>query len=151
MAGSHGREQDWVEWGVRGKVSGQSRAAIVRAAKTRVASPPGGLRPGGQRPSGPVAKSSQSPREREQVLFSEDLYSWWDGRKKLHIDYPVNVVPAFLGECDYPNLGMCGGLLARILILRRTPFVHLVGIQICDRRQLLKIGALSKVTYGLFL
>ena len=47
--------------------------------------------------------------------------------------------------------GMCGDLLAQILILLQTPFVHLLVKQICDRRQLIKIGALSKVIYGLFL
>ena len=50
------------------------------------------------------------------------------------------MVPAFLGECDYRNLGMCGGLLARILILLQTPFFHLIK-QIHDRRQLIKVGA----------
>ena len=60
-------------------------------------------------------------------------------------------MPAFLGGRDYLNLGMCGGLLTRILILLQTPFVHLVIKQICDMRQLIKIGALSKVIYGLFL
>ena len=61
------------------------------------------------------------------------------------------MVPAFLGERDYPDLGMCGDLLARILISLQTPFVHLVVKQISDRRQLIKIEALSKVIYGLFL
>ena len=60
-------------------------------------------------------------------------------------------MPAFLGVCDYLNVGMCGGLLAQILLLLQTPFVHLAVKQICDRRQLIKIGALSKVIYGLFL
>ena len=36
---SHGREWDWVEWGVKGKVSGQSREAKVEGLKTGVASP----------------------------------------------------------------------------------------------------------------
>ena len=52
------------------------------------------------------------------------------------------MVQAFLGECDYPNLGMYGGLLAQILLLLQTPFVHLIK-QICDGGQLIKIGALS--------
>ena len=52
------------------------------------------------------------------------------------------MVPTFLGECDYSNLSMCGGLLAQILILLQTPFVHLIK-QICDGGQLIKIGALS--------
>ena len=34
---------------------------------------------------------------------------------------------------------MCGGLLAQILILPQTIFVHLVVKQICDRRQLPKV------------
>ena len=38
---------------------------------------------------------------------------------------------------------MCGGLLAPVLILLQTLFVHLVVKQIHDRRQLIKIGALS--------
>ena len=60
-------------------------------------------------------------------------------------------MPAFSGGLDYPNLGTCGGLLARILILLQTPFVHLVVKQAPDRRQLIKTEALSKVIYGLFL
>ena len=75
----------------------------------------------------------------------------WDRRKKLHTDWQVHAVPAFLGGCDYPNLGMCGGLVARILFLLQTPFVHLVVKQICDRRQLIKVGEVTKVIYGLFL
>ena len=57
-----------------------------------------------------------------------------------------------LGEagCGYPNLGMCGGLLAQILSLLQTLFVHLVVRQVSDRRQL-KLGQLPKVFYGLFL
>ena len=67
--------------------------------------------------------------------------------KKLHIDGPVKVVPAFPGGeggRDYPNVGMCRGLSARILILLQTPFVHLVVKQIRDRRQLITVGALSQ-------
>ena len=51
--------------------------------------------------------------------------------KKLHIDWQVKVIPAF-GESrereghDYPNLGICEGLLAQILILLQNLFVHLV-------------------------
>ena len=37
---------------------------------------------------------------------------------------------------------MCGGLLAQILILLQTPFVHLVK-QIHDRKQLIRIGAFT--------
>ena len=50
--------------------------------------PPGSLRLGGQRPSGPGAKSAKSalsPEEKERVLCSENLHSWWEKRKKLHI------------------------------------------------------------------
>ena len=54
-------------------------------------------------------------------------------------------MPAFPGGGDYPDLGMCGGLSAPILILLQTPFVHVVIKQIHDRKQLMKIGALSKV------
>ena len=68
---------------MRGKVSGQSRAAKVRVAKDQGGKPLEGLSPGGQRPSGPRAKSTPSPQGRERVLYSEDLYSWWDGRKKV--------------------------------------------------------------------
>ena len=39
---------------------------------------------------------------------------------------------------------MRGGLLAQILILLQTPFVHLVVKQICDRKQLIKIGAVTQ-------
>ena len=46
------------------------------------------------------------------------------GMKKLHIDGQGKVGPAFLGGHDHPNVGMCGGLLARVLILLQTPFVH---------------------------
>ena len=48
------------------------------------------------------------------------------GVKKLHIDWLVKVMSAFLGSLDYPNLGMCGGLLAWILSLLQTAFGHLV-------------------------
>ena len=54
------------------------------------------------------------------------------------------MVPTFLGEHQYPNLGMCGGLLSQILILLQTPFVHLVVKQIRDRRQLIKVGAVTQ-------
>ena len=134
----------------RERQSSRAKQGGKRTAEDQGGQPPGGLR-------GPVAREPRAPRathapERGSKSFVLRTYIVGGmGEKTLHIDYLVNVVPAFLGECDYPNLGMCGGLLARILILRRTPFVHLVGIQICDRRQLLKIGALSKVTYGLFL
>ena len=50
-------------------------------------------------------------------------------------------MPAFPRARDDPNLGMCEGLLARILILLQAPFVHLVVKQICDRRKLIKVGA----------
>ena len=46
--------------------------------------------------------------------------------KKLHTDGRVNAVPASPGGCDYPYLGMGGGLSARILILLQTLCVHLV-------------------------
>ena len=54
------------------------------------------------------------------------------------------MVPAFLRRRDYPNLGMCGGLLAQGLILLQTPFVHLVVKQICDWAQLIKVGAVPQ-------
>ena len=54
-------------------------------------------------------------------------------------------MPASPGGCDYPNLGMCQGLLAQILVLLQTPFIHLVVKQIRDRRQLIKVGALSQI------
>ena len=56
----------------------------------------------------------------------------------------MNVVPASPGACDHVNVGVCGGLSARILILLQTPFVHLVVKQIRDRRQLITVGALSQ-------
>ena len=87
MIRSHGREWDWVEWGVKGKVSGQSRATKVRAAEDQGGKPPGSLRPGGQRPDGPRDKSVQStpssPESKTRVLCSEDVYSWWDREKKV--------------------------------------------------------------------
>ena len=49
--------------GVRGKVSGQSRAAKVREAEDQGGKPPCGLRPGGPRDS---AKSTPRPQEREK-------------------------------------------------------------------------------------
>ena len=51
---------------------------------------------------------------------------------------------SFPGGCDYPNSGRCGGLLARILILLQTPFVHLAVKQTHDRRQLIKVGAVTR-------
>ena len=60
MTHSHGREWDWVEWGVKGKVSGQSRAAKVRVAEDQGGKPLGGLRLGVQRPCGLRAKSAKS-------------------------------------------------------------------------------------------
>ena len=58
------------------------------------------------------------------------------------------MAPAFLGECDYPNVGVWGDLLASILILFQTLFVHLVK-HIYDKRQLSKIGALSTYSRAL--
>ena len=68
--------------------------------------------------------------------------------KKLRTDCRVDVVPAFPGGHDYPNLGMCGGLLAGILILLQTPFIHLVIKQKRDKRQLIKVGAVTQSFYG---
>ena len=63
------------------------------------------------------------------------------GVKMLHIDWRVKVVPACpSGEHDYPDVGMCGGLSAWILILLQTLFVHLVVKQIVSRG-----GQLTKV------
>ena len=42
-------------------------------------------------------------------------------------------MPTFPGRRDYPNVGMCGGLLASILTLLQTPFVHFLYMH--DRRQ----------------
>ena len=53
------------------------------------------------------------------------------------------MVPASLGGCDYPKVGMWGGLLAQILILLQTLFGHLVK-QIRDRRQLIKGEAVTQ-------
>ena len=84
----------------------------LRAAEDQGGKPPGGLRLGVQRSSGQRAKSALSPQERKQVFCSEDLHSWLDGRKKLNTDWWVKVLPALLGGCDYPNVGMCGCLSA---------------------------------------
>ena len=97
-----------------------------------------------------VAKS-QGGKRAPQVFVLRTYIVRGMGVKKLHIDRQVNVVPAFLGGCDYLNVGMCGSLLARILILLQTPLVHLAVKQIRDRKQLIKVGALSKVVYGLSL
>ena len=48
------------------------------------------------------------------------------------------------GWRDYPNVGMCRGLSARILILLQTPFVHLVVKQIHDRREFIQVGAVTQ-------
>ena len=85
MTHSHGKERDWLEWGVRGKVSGQSRAGKVRAAKDQ----------GGQRPGGLRAKSALNPQERERVLCLRTYIVGGIGEKKSHIDERINVVPAF--------------------------------------------------------
>ena len=75
--------------------------------------------------------------------------------KKLHIDWQVKVIPAF-GESrereghDYPNLGICEGLLAQILILLQTPFVRLIINQIHDRRQLINWGSYPKLFIGFY-
>ena len=53
-------------------------------------------------------------------------------------------MPASPGGCDYPNLGMCGSLLARILILLQNTLVHLIVKQIRDWRQLIKVGAVTQ-------
>ena len=53
-------------------------------------------------------------RQEHRVLSLEDLHSWWDGVREVHCDWWVEVVPASptAGGCNYPNIGMCGGLLA---------------------------------------
>ena len=55
------------------------------------------------------------------------------------------MVAAFSGGRDYPNVGICRGLLAQILVLLQTPFIHLVVKQICDRRQLIQVGAVMQI------
>ena len=60
-----------VRVGVKGKVSGQSRATKERVAEDQGGKPQGSLRPGGQRPSGPGAKnakSAPSPQERGSIF-----------------------------------------------------------------------------------
>ena len=60
-----------------------------------------------------------------QVLCPEDLHSWWDGLRELHIDRWVKVVPAPHPPPTYHlNIHMCGGLLAQILILLQTTSCH---------------------------
>ena len=56
-----------------------------------------------------------------------------------------------MGERDYPNLGMCGCLSALILILLQTLFVHLIVKEICDRRQLIKVEAVTQSYLWAFL
>ena len=58
--------------GVKGKVSGQSRATKERVAEDQGGKPQGCLRPGGQRPSGLGAKSVKSalsPKREAASLF----------------------------------------------------------------------------------
>ena len=65
---------------MKSEVSGQSRAAKVRALKTRVTSP--------QVARGPVAREPRAPTvpqapKKDRVLCSENLRSWLDRRKKV--------------------------------------------------------------------
>ena len=58
--------------GVKGKVSGQSRATKERVAEDQGGKPPRGSRPGGQRPGGSRARSTKrvlSPQERESLVL----------------------------------------------------------------------------------
>ena len=83
-----------------------------------------------------------------QVLCPKDLCSWRDvvGWDEGVIYWLMGKGGASfpLGGCDYPKVGMCGGLLAQILILLQTLFVHLVVRQIHDRRQLIKVEAVTQ-------
>lgn len=45
---------------------------------------------------------------------------------------------------DYPNVGMCGVLLALIIILLQITFVHFTVKQVCDKRQLIKIETVTQ-------
>ena len=75
-----------LEWGVKGKVSGQSRVANVRAAEDQGGQPPRSLRPGGQTPSGPGAKSVKStPSPQEREYFVLRTYIVGEGGKKSYI------------------------------------------------------------------
>ena len=99
-----------------------------------------------------AGKGIERQRDRERAPFVLRTYIISGiGEEKLHIDEWASMVPAFLGECDYPSLVMCEGLLTEILIFLQSSFVHFVVKQICDRTQLIKIEELSKVIYGLFL
>ena len=51
---------------------------------------------------------------------------------------------SFPEGCDHPYIGMWGSLLAQILTLLQTTFVHLVVKQTRDRRQLIKAGAVTQ-------
>ena len=81
---------------------------------------------GGQRPAGQgFPHVAREPRE--QVLCSEDLYSWRGGGEGITCWLMGKGSAKFPpGRCDYPNVGMCGGLLAQIFILLQTLFVHFV-------------------------
>ena len=70
---------------MKGKVSGQSRAAKVRVAEDQGGTLPGSLRPGGQRPSGLRAKSTWSPRERERESFVLRTYTVGGRGEKSYI------------------------------------------------------------------
>ena len=74
----------------------------------------------------------------------------WDEVRESCIDLWVNVVAASPRGCDYLNMDRGGGLFPQILILLQSPFVQLVK-QVHDRRQLLKIQAVTHVIYGIFL
>ena len=96
--------------------------------------PPGGLRRGGQR-----AKRA----ERESFLLRAYIVGGM-GIKMLHVDWWVNVVPAFPGGMWLPKhrcVCVGGGLWARILA--PIPLVHLVK-QTHDRRQLVKVGTVTQ-------
>ena len=102
----------------------------------------GGWRPGWQTPRWPNAGWPESQENESFVLRTYIVGGM--GVKKLLIDWLINVLPAFPGGGDHPNLNICGGLLAQILVLLQTPFVHLVLKQISDRRQLIKVAVVTQ-------
>ena len=81
-------------------------------------------------------KSQEGQEPREQVLCSEDFYSWWDGGEEVTYQLVGNGGASFPGGPWLPK-HRYGGLLSRILILLQVLFVHF--IYVTWGRQLIKV------------
>ena len=53
----------------------------------------------------------KKPKERKKSFVLRTYVVGGAGVKKVHFDWWIKVVPAFWGRCDYPKVGMGGGLL----------------------------------------